>query len=497
MKYSVVLNVATTLIAATGSSAFSNSNQQCPPAAVYTFDSENVLGRDSQDSKSIPQLTNEQAQLILAEFAGASPLYSATSVKDEFPQEFLAKYMSSLHNKYFSHQQGYTGGQSAFDVSSGNNAGEKPATAIVVVNGLPDASALFEDSDTNNKKSRPFAIPDFKFVESPSPSFFRAFFDRLANDVKTVMDSSNFQQTADKAATVVSDFVHDLEAAAIAGLKQTGALHKRHAMMGDKMGHMPCHKDTNKDDTSNAKTELVGVAAKRFQDDIARLRALGDKDTLKDGQTAFIRVESLDLVLQNVNHNMDHYRAAVDQIAEVLRDVSANLADNVRLMVIAAPADACTNKQVNMLRHHNPQPSANKLSKRDGASAAAHKPLKKRITGPFASVAACEKATKNCSGRGSCVRVGFNFNGTANVPVYGCACKAVTVTNKHGKNSTIHYGGDLCQKKDVSVETSMFLWTGVTLVLALVAGVKLLYSIDKEPLPGILNIGKRASSSDS
>lgn len=485
MKCSTVLNVATTLTAVTGSVAAASNSDNCPPAAVYIFDHEKVHGFGSNEKdNSVPQLTSEQAQLILAEFAGTSPLYSALSIKDDFPQDFLEKYVTS-HNKYFTQQFPE---QEFFEAPS--DLGEKPATAIVVVNGLPESTFLFNNTDT----TEPYATPDFEFHTSPTPSFFRAIIDRMASDVKKVMSSSSIQQTVDKAATVVSDFAHDLEAAALSGLKNAGILSKRHMMMGDGMGHMPCHKDTKKD-TVKKTHELVGVAAQRFQDDIVRLRALGQEGILKSGETMFLRIESLDLILQNNHHNKKHYKSAAKKLASVVRQVSSELPENVRLMVIAAPSDACTNQQMHMLKHIPENTSG--FSKRDGSSLSTNKKSKKRVTGPFSSVAACESATKKCSGHGSCVKVGSQYNGTHNVPVFGCACKPVVNKKKNGQTSTIRYGGDACQKIDVSVETSMFLWTGVVLVLALVATVKLVFSMDKEPLPGILNIGKRSAASES
>lgn len=129
-------------------------------------------------------------------------------------------------------------------------------------------------------------------------------------------------------------------------------------------------------------------------------------------------------------------------------------------MIIAAPADVCLNQQMNMVKRISESKASSSLVKRDGTLIPKEK--KKRVTGPFNSVAACETATKNCSGRGTCVKTGYGFNGTANVPVYGCACDAIPIITD-GKVNTLRFAGVSCQKKDVSVEFNMFLWTGIAI----------------------------------
>lgn len=449
MKYSTVVQVAATVSAASAASA----DTVCPPAAVYVFEPQQDQ-LEQHGSSGTPQLTNQQTQLLMAEFVGTSSLYSAADVKDEFPADFIHKYISSLTN-----------GLLADSRSSSN----KPATAIVVVNGLPDARALF----VQDKEE-----PAFEIKEAPSPSFFRAFLDRVSKDVEQVVKSSSaaksVQQSADKAATVISDYAHKIEAAALKGLKDIGLISKRHMMMGDAMGHMA------NDDEDDDEESCGGVAGQRLKDDVARLEALM-KNGLEAGEVALLRLESLDIMLQNRKY-AEYYQNAVNKLSATIHKLADQVpSSDLRLMVIASPSDACTNKQVNLLKHACSPTS--KLSKRSVSE------QKASTLGPYKSVEACEVATKSCSGHGSCVKVGTALDGETSV--YGCACAA---SYNEEKKQTTRYGGYACQKIDISVPTQMFLWSGVALLLTGIAGVKLLYSIDAEPLPGILNIGKRATT---
>lgn len=93
----------------------------------------------------------------------------------------------------------------------------------------------------------------------------------------------------------------------------------------------------------------------------------------------------------------------------------------------------------------------------------------------FADEDACTSATNNCSGHGSCTK----FQSKC----WQCACKP-TFDKKLSK--TTKWAGSDCSKKDIAAQANLLLWTSVALLLTLVGGVKLLYSIDSESLPGVL-----------
>lgn len=453
MKYSVVSKAALVYYA---SASLAASPVACPPAAVYMFDGSNAQVSNDDTQQPLSVLTNDQTQLVLADFLGTSPLYSAT----EFGN-FSFKPMSG----------------SPFD---SKHSDKKAPTAIVVVNGLPDSLVLFNDEKAKYK-------PAFAIDEAPSPSFFRAWFDRISTDMKQIVSSAGVQQTTDKAVSVITNFVHDIENAAIDGLHDLGILNKRHPMMGNHMGHMMGESDEDEDDKFIE--SCGGISGQRYKDDITRIKAL--KSQITDGETALLRVESLHLMLENTKTaSKKHYDIAVSKISHALKQLIEETPD-LRLFLIAAPADACTNKQRNLLRHCRQSSSLGKreaLSEIDLEDRVESSPKVKKVSlGPYDSIEACESATHGCSGHGACAKI--NKAGT----LFACVCKPSVVTNKDGKNSTTRYGGYACQKIDVSVPTQMFLWTSVVLVLALVATVKLVFSLDSEPLPGILNIAKKAN----
>lgn len=93
----------------------------------------------------------------------------------------------------------------------------------------------------------------------------------------------------------------------------------------------------------------------------------------------------------------------------------------------------------------------------------------------FSDEEACVSATNSCSGHGACSKVQSNC--------WQCACKP-TYDKKQSK-TTIWAGYD-CSKKNIAAQANLLLWTSVALLLTLVGGVKLLFSIDSQPLPGVL-----------
>lgn len=93
----------------------------------------------------------------------------------------------------------------------------------------------------------------------------------------------------------------------------------------------------------------------------------------------------------------------------------------------------------------------------------------------FADEEACTAATNGCSGHGTCAKVQSDC--------WQCACKP-TFDKKLSK--TTNWAGADCSKKDIAAQANLLLWTSVALLLTLVGGVKLLYSIDSESLPGVL-----------
>ena len=414
------------LLAFSMAAAVAAAEPACPGAAVYIFDNNN----NNQQQQNKPATLNlHQAQLALADFVGVSQLYSVKDV------HFPAGYRTSC------------GGKDRLFGSDESDLNGKPPPAVVVVNGLPENhSSLFVQDSSSAVED--VVSPAFNIDEAPTSSFFRAFFDRISNDV-TELYNGDLKSTMDKAVSVISHFSSEIEAAAREGLAGAGFFKRslRHMDDGEDASHH------------------------RHLEEIAHIRRLGPE--LTRGQTAFVRIESLNM-LQNDGSN--EYHSALKDISSALRDLVASGSD-LRLMVIAAPRAACAHKARQMIKRSATSSSSTTLFKRASELTAA--------IGPYKSKEACELATDSCSGHGNCRALA---NG-----LYACACEK---SYNAEKKKTTYYAGSACEKKDVSVETQMFLWTGIGIVFAIYAGIKLMYSIDSEPLPGILNVGKRPSSNN-
>lgn len=422
MKTSLLaLSVATTVVAGTS----------CPGASVYMFTGDNGAAKEAstKENNSPVTLNLHQAQLVLADFVGVSQLYSSSGAN--FPSNFKHK----CH------------GKGMFGASSDEDLNGKAPTAVVVVNGLPEGdNTLFFANGNGQENLEDILTPSFKIDEAPSSSFFRAFFDKISTDVSDIY-SGEVKSTFDKAVSVISHFVSDLENAAIAGLEESGFFKRSLRNMDD--GEMASHH--------------------RHMDDVDHIRRLGSE--LNRGQTAFVRVESLGMLHKD---NSPEYKKALSDISVALKDL-VSLGSDLRLLVIAAPYDACTDKARSMIKRAASE-GTSPLSRRSSALSSS--------LGPYSSAEICENVTDSCSGHGACHKLA---NG-----LYACSCKK---TYDADKKKTTYWGGNACQKKDVSVETQMFLWTAIGILFAIYAGVKLMFSIGSDPLPGILNVAKRSSSS--
>lgn len=100
----------------------------------------------------------------------------------------------------------------------------------------------------------------------------------------------------------------------------------------------------------------------------------------------------------------------------------------------------------------------------------------KSTVGMFSTLESCNEATNSCSGHGVCKK--------STSGAYSCVCGT---TYNDSKKKTTRWGGNACQKKDVSVETQLFLWTGIVIVIVLAWSLQLLFSIGSDPLPGVLS----------
>ena len=89
----------------------------------------------------------------------------------------------------------------------------------------------------------------------------------------------------------------------------------------------------------------------------------------------------------------------------------------------------------------------------------------------------CTSFTNACSGHGECVK--------ARDGCYKCQCSKTTV--REGK--TISWGGNACQKKDISVEFALFAFVGVFFTLLVAGIIAMLFNMGSEKLPSVIGAG--------
>jgi hypothetical protein len=107
----------------------------------------------------------------------------------------------------------------------------------------------------------------------------------------------------------------------------------------------------------------------------------------------------------------------------------------------------------------------------------------------FQSYNSCVAATNNCTGHGLCANRGGNHTGSAaGSSCFACRCLA-TVDETTAVRRTTHWGGNVCQKEDVS--TPFWLLAGFTIAItwAIAMAIGMLYSVGEEKLPGVIGAG--------
>ncbi|KXX76790.1 hypothetical protein MMYC01_205468 [Madurella mycetomatis] len=125
-------------------------------------------------------------------------------------------------------------------------------------------------------------------------------------------------------------------------------------------------------------------------------------------------------------------------------------------------------------------------------SAAADKPDRrpKAIPQCFNSFDSCMSRTANCSGHGECAN---KYGKGSSTSCFSCVCKASVVQPADGQlakgRKTIHWGGNMCQKEDISVPFWLIAGFTVTIVGAITFAIGLLFSVGEEKLPGVIGAG--------
>ncbi|KAH8701162.1 hypothetical protein BGW36DRAFT_375697 [Talaromyces proteolyticus] len=97
----------------------------------------------------------------------------------------------------------------------------------------------------------------------------------------------------------------------------------------------------------------------------------------------------------------------------------------------------------------------------------------------------CVAGTDNCSGHGTCSLKSTSKDDGC----YTCKCKQTQVENAGGSVRTVSWGGSACQKEDISVPFFLLASITVLAILAIGAGISMLFSVGQQELPSVINAG--------
>lgn len=314
-------------------------------------------------------------------------------------------------------------------------------------NTIRDSALVVVDTNGDSRsKPQTFAgrRPEFEIAEAPENAWFGNFFDDIASVLGSLPDMVS--SIVSHGFYVVHHFDRrapsQLDAVRLSGL----------------------------DDANSAHRAVL--------DDIARLRYVG-KHGLQHG---LVHLRSL-TTLEGTE-----YDVAYDAIEREVRELAKR--GTMRLAVALLPADRCTNEAAaNLGLKPAGMNSAHRAVRRSTEATAlplvagqsrAKRTAAVKYARSYSSQDKCQQLTNSCHGHGECVQQAPDS--------WACACKPT----KSEAGLTTYWGGSACEKKDVSAEFQLLLWTSVALIVTAGASVGLLYSMDSDPLPGILTIAKKS-----
>ncbi|CAK4033413.1 endoplasmic reticulum membrane [Lecanosticta acicola] len=114
-------------------------------------------------------------------------------------------------------------------------------------------------------------------------------------------------------------------------------------------------------------------------------------------------------------------------------------------------------------------------------------PLRGILPACFSTQSACESATRNCTGHGSCSKKYHDRTaGKSGMDCYSCSCKATKSSD--GKKTT-KWGGPACQKKDVSIEFWLIVLFTVGMIFVIGFAIGTIWEMGSEELPSVIGAG--------
>lgn len=115
-------------------------------------------------------------------------------------------------------------------------------------------------------------------------------------------------------------------------------------------------------------------------------------------------------------------------------------------------------------------------------------PLRGILPACFSTQSACESATRNCTGHGSCSKKYHDStaNNKGGIDCFACSCKATKSSD--GKKTT-YWGGPACQKKDISIQFWLIVLFTVGMVFLVGFAVGTIMDMGSQELPSVIGAG--------
>lgn len=111
---------------------------------------------------------------------------------------------------------------------------------------------------------------------------------------------------------------------------------------------------------------------------------------------------------------------------------------------------------------------------------------------------ACQAATGNCTGHGTCQKK-YSFSASnaedgkgKTKDCFACQCSPSVLRDSDTRVTTVHWGGNACQKQDISMPFFLLAGISIFIVAAVSWGIGLLFSVGQEQLPSVIGAGVAA-----
>jgi hypothetical protein len=218
------------------------------------------------------------------------------------------------------------------------------------------------------------------------------------------------------------------------------------------------------------------------------------------GSWAFIAAEAYQSKIC-INANISSKQSDISRIINTIQALAASNKMETVLMAVPASASLSSRSEYNKQRraldttqeqviNEDDKPKSEHVDSSRPSTSDFHnfatRP-KGRVPAVFASRNACETTTDFCSGHGRC----FNkFSSTSKNQAWSCRCNSTYESDHGGKSNTMYnWGGNACEKIDISIPFWLILGFTVTIIGVVGASISLLFSVGEEKLPGVIGAG--------